>query len=82
MTEAEKVQWQQTPAQTYSSAYIVKANSSSCPSQLNSVEQHFVISKRTQGKNPTYTLSAQCSENVFEHTKEKRFAEAEYHSDV
>ena len=42
----------------YSSAYNVKANSSSCPSQLNSVEQHFVISKRTQGKNRTYTLSA------------------------
>ena len=45
----------------YSSAYIVKANSSSCPSQLNSVEQHFVISNRTKCKNRTYTLSAQCS---------------------
>ena len=49
------------PCPDYSSAYIVKANSSSCCSQLNSVEQHFVISKRTQGKNRTYTLSAQCS---------------------
>jgi hypothetical protein len=45
----------------FSSAYIVKPNSSSCPSQFNSVEEHFVISKRTKGANRTYTLSAQCS---------------------
>ena len=45
----------------YSLAYIVKANSSSFPPQSNSVEEHFVISKRTKGNNRTYTLSAQCS---------------------
>jgi hypothetical protein len=32
--------------QDFSSAYIVKANSSSLPSQMNSVEIHFVISSR------------------------------------
>jgi hypothetical protein len=45
----------------FSSAYIVKANSSSLPSQMNSVEIHFVISSRIRRGNRTYTLSATCS---------------------
>ena len=45
----------------FSSAYIVKANSSSCPSQMNSVETHFVISKRVKRNNRTTLSSATCS---------------------
>lgn len=45
----------------FSSGYIVKANSSSCPAQMNSVEMHFVISKRTKRDNRTYVCSATCS---------------------
>ena len=45
----------------FSSAYIIKANSSSLPSQTNSVETHFVISSRIKRGNRTYTLSATCS---------------------
>ena len=45
----------------FSSAYIVKANSSSCPSQTNSVESHFVISKRVKRNNRTTLSSATCS---------------------
>ena len=45
----------------FSSAYIVKANSSSCPSQMNSVESHFVISKRVKRNNQTTLSCGTCS---------------------
>jgi len=45
----------------FSSVYIVKANTSSCPSQTNSVETHFVISKRIKSANRSYSCSATCS---------------------
>jgi hypothetical protein len=45
----------------FSSAYIVKANSSSCASQMNSVETHFVISKRVKRDHRTTLSSATCS---------------------
>ena len=40
----------------FSSVYIVKANTSSCPSQTNSVETHFVISKRIRSANRSYSF--------------------------
>ena len=45
----------------FSSAYIVVGNSSSCASQKNSVETHFVISRRTKRDNRTNLGSATCS---------------------